>query len=119
MSAANAGPRRGEIWSAATGSPPRHHWVVVVSVDERNRSDRIGSVLIVPFGSMGIEGPTTLRLMPEETGLPGPSFLKGHFISTERKSCLKERITTLSERRMRQIVLLVRRAIDPYAPPLP
>lgn len=109
-------PRRGEIWTAETGKRPKHHWVVVVSVDQRNQSDNVGSLLLVPFGSTGAEGPTTLRLGEEETGLPGPFYVKGHFISTERKSCLRERVRTLSHGRMREIVLLVRRAIDLDAP---
>ena len=48
------------------GSPPVRHWVLVVSLDSRNISERVDSVLIVPFGSQGTEGPTTLRFEPGE-----------------------------------------------------
>jgi hypothetical protein len=72
------------------GNPPTRHWVLVVSLDSRNMSERVDSVLIVPFGSQGADGPTTLRFEPGETGLPGPSWLKGHFITTLRKSLLGE-----------------------------
>ena len=65
------------------GTPAVRHWVLIVSLDSRNKSDRVDSVLIVPFGSMGLEGPTTLRFEPEETGLPGSSWLKGHFFFTK------------------------------------
>src|SRR5437899_4255172 len=75
------------------GTPPVRHWVLVVSLDSRNMSERVDSVLIVPFGSQGAEGPTTLRFEPGETGLPGPSWLKGHFITTLKKSLLGERQT--------------------------
>jgi hypothetical protein len=58
------------------GAPAVRHWVLVVSLDSRNLSEQIDSVLIVPFGSQGAEGPTTLRFEPGETG-PSPSWLKG------------------------------------------
>src|SRR5215472_18996169 len=76
-------PRRGEIWYAQTGG--KRHAVVVVSLDSRNASDRVTSILAVPFGSYGGEGPTTMRLDPGETGLPEPSFLKAHFVSVIEK----------------------------------
>jgi mRNA-degrading endonuclease toxin of MazEF toxin-antitoxin module len=110
-------PRRGEIWTANIGAPPRRHWVVVVSPDPRNLSERIDSVLIVPFGSVGGEGPTVLKLEPGETGLPDSSYLKGHFITTLPKSHLLERHSRLlSANRMKQVCEIVRRAFDPDAP---
>ena len=99
------------------GSPPVRHWVLVVSLDARNLSERVDSVLIVPFGSQGAKGPTTLRFEAGETGLPGPSWLKGHFITTLKKSLLGERLPRpLSVRRMRQVSLAIQRAFDPDAP---
>jgi mRNA-degrading endonuclease toxin of MazEF toxin-antitoxin module len=90
--------------------------VLVISLDARNLSPRTESVLIVPFSSSGIEGPTTLRLEAGETGLPVPSWLKGHFVATLKKAELKVRVRALSTSRMREVVTLVRRAIDPDAP---
>ena len=58
------------------GKPPVRRWILVVSLDSRNMSERVDSVLIVPFGSQGADGPTTLRFEPGETGLPGSSWLK-------------------------------------------
>jgi mRNA-degrading endonuclease toxin of MazEF toxin-antitoxin module len=114
---ANFFPRRGEIWTANLGDPPSAHWVLVVSLDGRNTSDRIDSVLIVPFGSAGAEGPTSLRLEPGETSLPATSFLKGHFITTIKKSRLIERQPRhLSRARMRDVVAMIRRSFDPDAP---
>src|SRR5258706_11334964 len=84
-------PRRGEVWTANLGDPPSRHWVVIVSLDARNASERINSVLIVPFGSSGYQGPTTLRLEPGETGLPASSYIKGHFITTLAKDRLLRR----------------------------
>jgi mRNA-degrading endonuclease toxin of MazEF toxin-antitoxin module len=114
----NVSPRRGEIWTAMLGSPPVRHWVLVVSLDSRNTSERVDSVLIVPFGSQGADGPTTIHFEPGETGLPGPSWLKGHFINTLKKSLLRERLPRpLSAVRMRQVSLAIQRAFDPDSPP--
>jgi len=100
------------------GNPPVRHWVVVVSLDSRNTSERVDSVLIVPFGSQGADAPTTLRFEPGETGLPGPSWLKGHFITTINKSLLGERLPRpLAALRMRQASLAIQRAFDPDSPP--
>ena len=116
MNSSNAMPRRGEIWTAQLGNPPVRHWVLVVSLDQRNQSDRVDSVLIVPFGSQGAEGPTTLLFDAGETGLPGPSWLKGHFIGTVKKSLLGERLPRpLSATRMRQVSLIIQRSYDPNA----
>jgi mRNA-degrading endonuclease toxin of MazEF toxin-antitoxin module len=96
------------------GNPAVRHWVVVVSLDSRNTSDRVDSVLIVPFGSEGADGPTTLRLEPGETGLPNVSWLKGHFITTLKKSLLGDRLPRpLSASRMRQVSLSIQRSFDP------
>ena len=117
LTSLKANPRRGEIWTAMLGSPPVRHWVLVVSLNSRNMSERVDSVLIVPFGSQGADGPTTLRFEPGETGLPGPSWLKGHFITTLRKSLLGERLPRpLSAARMRQVSLAIQRAFDPDSP---
>jgi mRNA-degrading endonuclease toxin of MazEF toxin-antitoxin module len=111
-------PRRGEIWTAYLGGPGKQrHWVVIVSLDARNLSDRAQSVLIVPFSSSLAEGPTTLVLPPGETGLPGPSCLRAHFITTIAKSQLIAREPRpLSDRRLRELCLLIRRSFDPDAP---
>ena len=99
------------------GNPAVRHWVLVVSLDSRNMSERVDSVLIVPFGSQSANGPTTLRFEPGETGLPGPSWLKGHFITT-LKNLLGERLPRpLAAVRMRQVSLAIQRAFDPDSPP--
>ena len=108
-------PRRGEIWYANTGG--KRHAVVIVSLDQRNTSDRANSVLAVPFGSTGYEGPTVMRMEPGETGLRESSYLKAHFISVIEKNNLIERLPrALSAPRMRELVAMVNRAIDPDAP---
>jgi hypothetical protein len=48
---------------------PKRHWGVVVSLDNRNLGNNTSSILIVPFGSYGEEGPTTISLPAAETGL--------------------------------------------------
>ncbi len=108
---------RGEIWTANLGDPPIRHWVVILSIDGRNLSRHIDSVLFVPFSSRGIEGHSVIRIDAGESGLPGPSWLKCYFINTVRKTQLVERLPRpLSNRRMREVSLAVRRAIDPDAP---
>jgi len=109
--------RRGEIWTANVGEPPVRHWVVIVSVDSRNRSGYIESILVVPFSSRGGDGPTTLCLEAGETGLPGPSWIKCHFMNTIRKTQLLDRQPRpLSDRRMRELCAMIRRSFDPEAP---
>ena len=114
-----AKPRRGEIWRADLGDGKKHA-VVVVSLDQRNLSDRTSSVLVVPFGSYGADGPTVLRMLPGETGLPEPSFLKAHFIQVLPKDRLFDRLPrTLSSTKLKEVVLMIRRAVDPDAPFVP
>jgi len=110
-------PRRGEIWTANLGNPPVRHWVLVVSLDARNFSERRDTVIIVPFSSKGPKSATVIELPPGESGLPGPSFVKGHFIQTLNKRNLMNREPrVLSNRRMREVVLAIRRSFDPDAP---
>jgi len=109
--------RRGDIWTANLGNPPVRHWVVVVSLDSRNLNKNIDSVLIVPFSSRGGISPTTLQFQPGETGLPGPSWIKGHFMNSIRKAQLISRMPRpLSDRRMREVTAAIRRSFDPDAP---
>src|SRR5580704_11834172 len=110
-------PRRGEIWTANLGDAGKRHWVVIVSIDPRNLSQNAETVLIVPFASRIAEVPTTIVLQPGETGLPGPSCLRGHFVTTLPKNLLIQRQPrALSGLRMREICALVRRSFDPDAP---
>jgi mRNA-degrading endonuclease toxin of MazEF toxin-antitoxin module len=117
MSTASPSPRRGEIWTAQLGDAPQKHWVVIVSLDSRNLSDRASSVLIVPFGSYGRRGPTVVEMPPGETGLPGVSYLKAHFVQVlEKRSLLQRERRILSSTRMKEVVQMIRRAVDPDAP---
>jgi mRNA-degrading endonuclease toxin of MazEF toxin-antitoxin module len=111
-----AKPRRGEIWRADLGDGKKHA-VVIVSLDGRNLSERASSVLVVPFGSYGVEGPTVVRMEPGETGLPEPSFLKAHFIQVLPKERLFDRLPrSLSTKQLRALVACILRAVDPDAP---
>jgi mRNA-degrading endonuclease toxin of MazEF toxin-antitoxin module len=113
-------PRRGEIWTANLGNPPVRHWVLVVSLDQRNLSERVDSVLVVPLSSSGPEGPTVVQLPPGETGLPGPSFVKAHFPQVlSKRSLITQKNCVLSGNRMREVALAIRRSFDPDAPWLP
>lgn len=117
---ASAMPRRGEIWTANLGNPPVRHWVLVVSLDQRNLSERVDSVLVVPLSSSGPEGPTVVQLPPGETGLPGPSFVKAHFPQVlSKRSLITQERRVLSGNRMREVAFAIRRSFDPDAPWLP
>lgn len=110
-------PRRGEIWTANLGNPPIRHWVLVVSLDQRNLNARTDSVLVVPLSSSGPEGATVVQLPPGETGLPGPSFVKGHFMQVlSKRALLTQERRVLTNTRMREIVMAIRRSFDPDAP---
>ena len=110
-------PRRGEIWTANLGNPPIRHWVLVVSLDQRNLSERTESILIVPMSSSGPEGATVMQLPPGETGLPDPSFIKGHFMQVlSKRALLNRERRVLSATRMREVALAIRRSFDPDAP---
>src|SRR5258708_15946110 len=114
---ASAFPRRGEIWTANLGNPPVRHWVLVVSLDGRNLSDRTDTVLIVPLGSSGSEGASVVLLPPGETGLPGPSFVKGHFIqSFPKRGLLDPERPLLSTPPMLTSVMSIRPLSAPTPP---
>lgn len=116
--APRAAPRRGDIWTAyLEPSLKQRHWVLIVSVDARNLGDNAFTVLAVPFASRIVETPSTLALPPGETGLPGVSCLRGHFMMTLPKSQLVERLPrSLSASRMREVSAAIRRSFDPDAP---
>ena len=108
----NPKPRRGEIWLANTGG--KRHAGVVISVNARN--ERTESILFIPFGSLGREGPTVIQMEPGETGLGETSNLKAHFISVVQQKDLSERLPrVMSQRQMRELVHRVNCAIDPDA----
>ena len=112
----SATPSRGEIWTAHLGEPPVLHWVVVVSLNPRNHRAGVRSILIVPFSSKLYEGPTTMILDPQETGLPNRSILRAHFIQPVTKSRLVERVPKeLSGARMQELCFAIRRSFDPDA----
>ncbi len=113
----SSSPHRGEIWRANVGEPAKPHWVVVVSHDARNQHPNIQTILVVSFTNKLRAGPTTMILDADETGLPNRSCLRGHFIQPLFKSRLVERATRqLSDTRMRELCLAIRRSFDPDAP---
>jgi mRNA-degrading endonuclease toxin of MazEF toxin-antitoxin module len=110
-------PFRGQIWTANIGEPPSQHWVVIVSSDTRNQQPNIDTILVVPFSRKLRKGPTTAILEPAETGLPHTSCLRAHFIQPLSKSRLREMHPRgVSEERMADLCLRIRRSFDPDAP---
>jgi len=73
-------------------------------------------VLVVPFSSRGPESATVIELPPGETGLPGPSFIKGHYMQVlSKRALLTQERRMLSATRMREVVMAIRRSFDPDA----
>jgi mRNA-degrading endonuclease toxin of MazEF toxin-antitoxin module len=107
-------PRRGEIWTAYLDAEQRQrHWIVIVSLDYRNLSVRAETVLAVPFSSRLVEMPTTLIFQPGETGLPGSSCLRCHFISVlPKRQLIARQPRVVSNTRMREICMRIRRSFD-------
>ncbi len=74
-------------------------------------------MLIAPLSSKGPQGATVIEIAPGETGLPGPSFVKGHYMQVlSKRAQLSQERRILSGTRMREIVLAIRRSFDPDAP---
>lgn len=73
-------------------------------------------MIVVPLSSRGPEGATVVQLPAGESGLPGTSYVKGHFIQILPKQGLitRER-RMLSNSRMRDVVMAIRRSFDPDA----
>ncbi len=110
-------PRRGEIWTANLGKSQEQHRVLIVSLDGRNLSNRIDSVLIVPFSGTPADGPTIVKFEAGEPGLPGTSYLRCHYINVHSKAALKQRVgRVLTSAQMREVCRAIRRAYDVDAP---
>ena len=74
-------------------------------------------MLVVPFGSKPAIAPTIIKFEAGESGLPGTSYLRGDLIQLLPKARLVERLSRpLSERRLREVSLAIRRSFDPDAP---
>jgi mRNA-degrading endonuclease toxin of MazEF toxin-antitoxin module len=90
---------------------------VIVSLDSRNLSPRALSVLVVPFASKPAFAPTVMQFEAGETGLPGTSYLRGDLMQLLPKDRLVEETgRPLSDRRMRELCIAIRRSFDPDAP---
>ena len=58
-----------------------------------------------------------IELPAGETGLPGVSFVKCHFMQVmAKKALLTQEHRILSATRMREVALAIRRSFDPDAP---
>src|SRR5258708_16307284 len=68
LTAKSDGPRRGEIWRAMTGG--KRHTVVIISLDQRNLSERMSSLLAGPFPGYGGKRPTRPAKEASETRPP-------------------------------------------------
>ena len=98
-------PRRGEIWSANLGTPPVRHWVLIVSLDARNSSDRIDSVLIVPLAAVESKGQPPFGWNLEKRVSRNRHISKGTSSQLYPKHVsLAREARTLSDSRMREVV---------------
>jgi mRNA-degrading endonuclease toxin of MazEF toxin-antitoxin module len=110
-------PRRGEIWTAEVGEPPVRRHVLVVSLNARGASENSDSVLVAPLTSAGHEGPTVFKISAADSGLQEARYVKGHLVQVfPKKRLLSREGKALSQTKMREVTLAIRRAFDPEAP---
>ena len=99
------------------GEPPVRRLVLVVSLNARGASDNSDSVLVAPLTPAGHEGPTVCKLSAADSGLQEACFVKGHLVQVlPKKRLLSREGKALSQTKMRQVTLAIRRAFDPEAP---
>lgn len=119
MSAVKAkSPLRGEIWFTNLAADPPEKGrrpVIIVSVDARNRHERVNTVLAVPLStSIHKQSPIHVLLTAGETGLSSDSIARADDITVVLKSDLVEsrsRLRTLNDRRVCELAAKVRIAM--------
>ncbi len=111
-------PLRGEIWfTKLYVDPPEkvRRPVVIVSLDSRNRHERVNTVLAVPLStSIHKDAPVHLLLPAGETGLQADSIARAEDITVVLKTDLVEpssRLRTLSDRRICELAAKIRMAM--------
>jgi mRNA-degrading endonuclease toxin of MazEF toxin-antitoxin module len=107
-------PLRGEIWLAELYVDPPEKGkrpVIIVSVDARNRHERVTTVLAIPLSTSVHKGfPVHLFLPAGETGLQSDSIARADDIAVVLKVDLVEprnRLRTLSDRRICELATKV------------
>lgn len=111
-------PLRGEIWfTDLYVDPPEkgRRPVIVVSVDARNRHERVNTVLAVPLStSIHKHSPVHVLLRAGETGLASDSIARADDITVILKADLVEprsRLRTLSDKRVCELAAKLRVAM--------
>lgn len=110
-------PLRGEIWFVQLPVDPPEKGrrpVVVVSLDVRNRHERVDTVLVVPLTSIHKQSPTHVFLPSGETGLSQDSDARAQDITVVRKQNLVEpraHLRQLTNRRICELASKVRIAM--------
>ncbi len=111
-------PLRGEIWfTELYVDPPEkgRRPVVIVSLDSRNRHERVNTVLAVPLStSIHKDAPVHLLLPAGETGLQSDFIARAEDIAVVLKADLVEprsRLRALSDRRICELAAKVRMAM--------
>lgn len=109
---------RGDIWWAnlaePAGSSPGHRRpVLIIQSDAFNRS-RINTVVIaVITGNLDLaKAPGNILLSKRSSGLPKDSIVNVSQILTIDKSFLSDHVTSLSKRKMEQINVGLRLALE-------
>ncbi len=107
-------PLRGEIWFAQLYSdPPKkgRRPVIIVSVDARNRHERVNTVLAVPLSTRIHKDFSVHLFLPAgETGLQSDSIARAQDIAVVLKADLAEprnRLRTLSDKRICELAAKV------------
>jgi len=115
LSAAKArAPLRGEIWFAKFPADPPDKGrrpIVIVSVDARNRHERVNTVLAIPLAtSLHKDFPVHVFLPAGETGLQSDSLARAEDVAVILKVDLVEprsRLRTLSDKRICELAAKV------------
>ena len=101
--------RRGEVWWARLPTPAGRRPVLLLS---RDRAYAVRTAVTVAVITRKVRGiPTEVALGPDD-GLPAACVVNLDDILTIPKSLLEERVTLLSEEKMRLVVRAVEFALD-------
>lgn len=105
---ANISPRSG---SEQTGIRP----VVIVSHNGFNSTQNWNSIIIVPISTSEKQlkrSPTVVQLLKENSGLEKDSVILCHQITTLDKSKLHKKISSLSEKQIKDVEKAIKYSLD-------
>ena len=100
--------RRGEIWWAELEQPARRRPVVLLSRDEAYSVRSL--IIVAPVTTRIRRIPSEVPLGPDD-GVPQDCVANLDTMTTIPKDCLVSRITTLSDKKLREVEAAIRFAL--------